>query len=60
MVEIFFRLITRQSIRRGSFSSVSDLEETMRAYIDNYNQFARPFRWVKTADYLLGQTKQIR
>jgi transposase len=58
MVEIFFGLITRQAIRRGSFSSVSDLEGTIRTYIDNYNQTARPFRWIKTADYLLGKIKR--
>lgn len=60
MVEIFFGLITRQSIRRGSFASVSDLEDTIRTYIDNYNESAHPFRWVKTADYLLGKIKRKR
>ena len=58
MVEIFFGLITRQAIRRGSFASVSDLEATIRTYIDNYNESAHPFRWVKTADYLLGKIKR--
>lgn len=38
--------------------SVSDLEDTIRAYIDNYNEFAHPFRWVKTADCLLGKIER--
>ena len=34
MVEIFFGIITRQAIRRGS---VDDLEDAIRAFIDAYN-----------------------
>lgn len=58
MVEIFFGLVTRQAIRRGSFHSVQDLQETIDAYIASYNRKAKPFRWVKTADYLLGKIKR--
>jgi len=43
--------------RRGSFHSVQDLEDTIRAYITKYNTRAKPFRWIKTADYLLGKIK---
>jgi hypothetical protein len=58
MVEIFFGLVTRQAIRRGTFHSVKDLEDTIDTYIANYNQNAQPFRWVKTADHLLGKIKR--
>ena len=58
MVEIFFGIITRQAIRRGSFTDVADLQTAIRAYIDNYNQNAKPFRWTKTADELLGKIKR--
>jgi transposase len=34
MVEIFFGIITRQAIRRGSFTSVPDLTAAIRAFID--------------------------
>jgi hypothetical protein len=37
---------------------VCDLENTIRTYIDSYNESAHLFRWVKTADYLLGQIKR--
>ncbi len=47
MVEIFFGLVTRQAIRRGSFHSVQDLEDTTETYIAGYNDRAKPFRWVK-------------
>ena len=50
MVEIFFGIITRQCLKRGTFSSVKDLEETMERYIENYNQDAKPFTWPKQAE----------
>jgi transposase len=53
MVEIFFGIITRQAIRRGSFISVDDLEDAIRRFIDAYNERATPFSWTKTADQLI-------
>jgi hypothetical protein len=51
MVEIFFGIITRQAIRRGIFTDVTDLDDAIRAYIDSYNDRATPFTWTKTADH---------
>ena len=42
MVEIFFGIITRQAIRRGTFTSVKDLTAAIGAFIDAYND--RPSR----------------
>jgi transposase len=53
MVEIFFGIITRQAIRRGTFTSVKDLETAIREFIDSYNQRAKPFTWTKTAEDIL-------
>ena len=58
MVEIFFGIITRQAIRRGTFSDVAELETAIRNYIDSYNQRAKPFKWTKTADELLDKIKR--
>lgn len=58
MVEIFFGIITKQAIRRGSFHSVDDLEATIRTYIDSYNTRATPFIWTKTAEHLIGKIKR--
>ncbi|HEV7648427.1 MAG TPA: IS630 family transposase [Actinophytocola sp.] len=55
MVEIFFGIITRQAIRRGSFLSIDDLEDAIRRFIDAYNQRATPFTWTKTAEDLLSK-----
>ena len=48
LVECFFSVITRQSIRRGSFTSVRQLTDTIGAFIDNWNDHPRPFAWTKT------------
>jgi transposase len=56
LVEVFFAIITRQAIRRGSFDSVKALVAAIRAFIDGYNQRCRPFTWTKTADQILPHT----
>ncbi len=43
LVEIFFGIITRQAIRRGTFTSVKDLITAVEAFIDGWNQRAQPF-----------------
>jgi transposase len=54
MVEIFFGIITRQAIRRGTFRSVHELTDAIRRFIDAYNERAQPFAWTKTADQILA------
>jgi transposase len=58
MVEIFFGIITRQAIRRGTFTSVRDLVGAIRAFIDAYNDRCEPFRWTKTADQILSKANR--
>jgi transposase len=53
MVEIFFGIITRQAIRRGSFTSVRGLITAIGTFIDGWNDRCQPFTWAKTADELL-------
>jgi transposase len=57
MVEIFFGIITRQAIRRGSFTSVKDLTTAIGRFIDAYNERCQPFTWTKDADALLAKIK---
>jgi hypothetical protein len=51
--EIFFGIITRQAIRRGTFTSVKDLIAAIETYIDAWNERCQPFIWTKTADEIL-------
>ena len=55
LVEIFFGIITRQAIRRGTFTSVTDLIAAIQTYIDGWNERAHPFTWTKTADQILAK-----
>jgi transposase len=53
MVEIWFGIIERQAIHRGTFGSVGALTTTIRAYISGWNNRAHPFVWTKTANEIL-------
>lgn len=54
LVEIFFGIITRQAIRRGTFTSVKDLVTAIRRFIDGWNDRCHPFVWTKSADEILS------
>ena len=61
MVEIFFGIITRQAIRRGTFTSVKDLIAAIEAFIDGWNERCEPFIWTKTtADEIIGKINRKR
>ena len=60
LVEVFFGIITRQAIRRGSFDSVKQLVTAIRAFIDGYNERCRPFIWTKTAEQILPRATRQR
>ena len=60
LVEVFFGIITRQAIRRGSFDSVKQLVTAIRAFIDAYNDRCQPFVWTKTADEILPRATRQR
>jgi len=50
LVEVFFAIITRQAIRRGSFTSVTELIAAIETFIDGWNERCEPFVWTKAAD----------
>lgn len=47
-VEIWFSILEKQSLQGASFTSVSKLKEHIDAFIDTYNQNAKPFAWTKS------------
>ncbi len=55
LVEIFFGIITRQAIRRGTFTSVKDLINAIETFIDGWNDRCEPFVWTKTAEDILDK-----
>ena len=57
LVEVFFSIITRQAIRRGSYNSVKDLIAAIERFITGWNDRCQPFVWTKTADELLDHCR---
>jgi transposase len=60
LVECFFSIITRQAIRRGSYTSVRQLTGTIGAFIDHWNDHPHPFAWTKDADEILGKIQRAK
>jgi len=58
LVEVFFGIITRQAIRRGSFTSVEELVAAIDRFIDGWNERCHPFTWTKTADEILPHARR--
>jgi transposase len=51
-VEIFFSILARRLLKRGAFTSERDLAQQMLAFVETYNQTARPFKWTYTGKVL--------
>ena len=51
-IEIFFSILARRLLKNGTFTSEADLAEQMLAFIETYNQTARPFKWTYTGKTL--------
>ncbi len=58
LVEVWFGIIERQAIHRGTFGSVKDLTGAIRAFIDGWNDRAHPFVWTKPADQILAKANR--
>jgi hypothetical protein len=48
-VEIFFSIVQKKVVSPNDFASLDQLSSTLLAFIDRYNQTARPFNWKFTA-----------
>lgn len=45
-IEIWLSILVRKLLKRGSFTSVEDLQSRVMAFIDYYNRtMAKPFQW---------------
>jgi len=58
-IETWFGIITRQAIRRGTFTSVRTLIAQITDYIKSWNANPRPFTWVATTDEILAKVKVV-
>jgi transposase len=60
LVEVWFGIIERQAIHRGSFPSVRDLMIKIREFITGWNHRKHPFIWTKPAEQVLAKIDRKR
>ena len=60
LVEVWFGIIERQAIRRGTFASVRELIGKIRGFINGWNTRKHPFIWTKTPDEILAKIDHKR
>ena len=58
-IETWFGIITKQAIRRGTFTSVNALIHRIRTYVEHWNTDAKPFAWTATADEILAKVRWV-
>jgi putative transposase len=58
-VEIWFNIITRRAIRRGTFRSVKQLVQKIDRFVEAYNSKSRPFAWTATADSIFAKIERL-
>jgi transposase len=58
-IETWFGIITKQAIRRGTFTSVNALIHRIRRYVEHWNTDAKPFVWTATADDILAKVRWV-
>ena len=60
-VETWFGQLERRALRRGVFTSVSELRDEIRRFIETHNMhYAKPFRWTKAASVILDAVERAR
>ncbi len=60
MVERFFRDLTQNGLRRGTFRAVEELITKIGTYIDKHNDEPKPFIWTAKATDILEKVKRAR
>jgi len=54
-IEIWFSILSRKLLKRGNFTSVTDLKTKVLAFVDYFNRtMAKPFRWTYQGKALLA------
>ncbi len=59
LVERFFGLLSERWIKRGSHRSTIELENSIKEYLEIYNEDPKPFVWRKTADQIIESISRL-
>jgi hypothetical protein len=60
MVERFFRDLTEDVVRNGSFTSVGELVQAMTGYLEERNLNPKPYVWKKKGEEILAKIQRAR
>ena len=60
LVERWFGELTAKAVRRGSFTSVADLELAITQFLDAWNKNPKPFVWTATVDAIQAKLARCR
>lgn len=60
LVEVWFSILTRKSVRRGSFDTVRALVTHLQHYIETWNDHPTPFVWTKEPADLIRKIARRR
>ena len=60
LIERWFRGLTQQRLRRGTFRSVAELQQAIQDYVDHHNATPKPFVWTKSASQILDKVARAR
>jgi transposase len=60
LVERWFGELTSKRIRRGSFSSVEELEKAIEEFLAAWNENPKPFVWTATVDSIVKKLSRCR
>jgi hypothetical protein len=56
-VELWFSVLSRRFLRRGDFADMTDFEQRLRVFLEDYNAGpAHPYRWTYTGEPLVRGT----
>jgi len=60
LIERWFAVISQQSIRRGSFNTVAELERAITRFLEHWNENAEPFVWTKSSQQINRSIKNAK
>jgi len=60
LVERWFGELTAKAVRRGSFTSVADLESAIARFLEAWNENPRPFLWTATVESIQAKLARCR
>lgn len=60
LVERFFGVLTDKRLRRGVFTSVTELEKALKDFIEHHNTNPKPFVWTKSTEEILEKVGRAR